>query len=54
MDGIWRAALDGDLAEVVKMVEEDPAQLNAKDLVGHTPLMPASAGGRVNGGALAS
>jgi uncharacterized protein len=40
MHGIWRAAFEGDLAEVVRLGEQDPTLINAKD-DNHTPLMRA-------------
>jgi uncharacterized protein len=50
MGDIWRAARGGNLAEVVRMVGEDPGRLNAKAPLWHldrTPLMFSSQGGRV-------
>ena len=48
MDPILRAALDGDLAEVQRLVEEDPARVNVTGgLFGRTPLLCASYKGHV-------
>jgi hypothetical protein len=50
MDGIWRAALMGDVREVERLVGEDPELLEAKDEDGvyvMTPLMLASMEGHV-------
>jgi ankyrin repeat protein len=45
--GIWRAAWDGDLAEVERLVGQDPGLLDARDVHGRTPLAWACDGGRV-------
>jgi ankyrin repeat protein len=46
--GIWKAARSGDLAEVERLVGQDPGLLNAGDAwVGWTPLILASRGGHV-------
>jgi hypothetical protein len=45
MEGIWRAAHDGDLAQVQRLVRRDPGLLNAKEMARYpprTPLMCAS------------
>jgi ankyrin repeat protein len=47
MDGIWRAASEGDLAEVERLVGHDQGLLNARDAHGQTPLMYASREGHV-------
>jgi ankyrin repeat protein len=47
MEGIWGAAEAGDLAEVQRLVGEDPGLLNAKGPYGSTPLMWASGRGRI-------
>jgi uncharacterized protein len=44
---IWRAAREGDQAEVERLVGEDPGLLNASDARGWTPLRLASAEGHV-------
>jgi uncharacterized protein len=44
---IWRAANEGDLAEVQRLVEQKPGLLDARDGVSRTPLMLASQGGAV-------
>ncbi len=46
MEAIHDAALDGRLAEVNRLLEEDPGLLNARGLNGHTPLMHAARRGR--------
>jgi hypothetical protein len=47
MEGIWRAAEAGGLAEVERLVGEDPGLLDARDRFDMTPLMLASRGGQV-------
>jgi ankyrin repeat protein len=47
MEGIWRAAKEGDLAEVERLVGQDPGLLNAGDRDGLTPLMHAATGAHV-------
>jgi hypothetical protein len=50
MGGIWRAAKNGDFAEVERLLGQDPGLLNAKEEEVHpsrTPLMGASARGHV-------
>jgi hypothetical protein len=39
----WRAASTGDLAEVERLVGQDPGLLDAGERTGQTPLMLASA-----------
>jgi hypothetical protein len=39
---IWDAAKAGDLAEVERLVGQDPGLVNAKDWRGYTPLLYAS------------
>jgi ankyrin repeat protein len=46
MGDIWKAAMDGDVGTLEFLVGQDPRLLEAPDL-GMTPLMYASAGGRV-------
>jgi uncharacterized protein len=46
-EGIFRAARDGDLAEVERLVGHDPGLLNAKDGHSQTPLILASFRGHV-------
>jgi uncharacterized protein len=45
--GIWRAAAGGDLAEVQRLVGQDPGLLQAKSPAGSTPLMRAAARGHL-------
>jgi hypothetical protein len=47
--GIWKAAYDGDLAEVQRLVREDPGLLTATEpqTLGFTPLLAASTMGHV-------
>jgi hypothetical protein len=47
LTGIWRDAYLGDLAEVERLVGQDPGLLNARDRLGMTPLMLASESGQV-------
>jgi ankyrin repeat protein len=47
VEGIWRAACDGDLAEVQRLVGQDPRLLDAKDGFLCTPLIRAAGGGHV-------
>jgi uncharacterized protein len=47
MDGIWLPAGEGDLAEVQRLVRQDPGLLEARDAGGATPLMWASQEGHV-------
>jgi uncharacterized protein len=47
MDGIWRAAKAGDLAEVERLVVHDPGLLDARDGWGMPPLVHASWKGHV-------
>jgi ankyrin repeat protein len=47
MDGIWRTAREGDLAEIERLVGHDPGLLDAKDGAGMTPLMWASREGHM-------
>jgi ankyrin repeat protein len=47
MEGIWRAAGTGDLAEVQRLAGLDPGLLQAKDAFAYTPLTRASARGHV-------
>jgi ankyrin repeat protein len=47
MEGIWRVAEAGDLAEVQRLVGQDPGLLDAKSDNGSTPLCWASWRGRV-------
>jgi ankyrin repeat protein len=42
MEGIWRAAGEGDVLEVERLVGQDPGLLDAKDNRGRTPLILAS------------
>jgi uncharacterized protein len=44
---VWHAAMEGDLAEVQRLVGEDARLLNAKDRQAWTPLMLASREGHV-------
>jgi ankyrin repeat protein len=44
---ICQAARDGDLAEVQRLIGQNPALLNSKLRGGRTPLMLASEGGHV-------
>jgi hypothetical protein len=55
MANIWKAAASGDLAEVKRLVGQEPGLLNAQEywILGGTPLMSASKKGHV-GGALAA
>jgi hypothetical protein len=50
---IWGAAKAGDLAEVQRLVGQDPRLLNAKDPMRATPLMRAAREGPRGGGAVA-
>jgi hypothetical protein len=50
MDGIWRAAEAGDLAEVQRLIAQDPSRLNAEcrywgPYFGTTPLTSAARAG---------
>jgi ankyrin repeat protein len=47
MEGIWRAASKGDLAEVERFEGQDPGRLDARDDDYRTPLMWASREGHV-------
>jgi uncharacterized protein len=47
MGDIWRAAREGDVGEVERLVGQDPGLLNAKNVGGRTPLIAASAEGHV-------
>jgi ankyrin repeat protein len=47
MDDIWRAAREGDLGEVERLVGQDPGLLDARNVYDKTPLMYASDGGHV-------
>jgi ankyrin repeat protein len=47
MEGIWEAAKAGDLAEVERLVDQDPGLLNGKNRSGMTPLTCASQWGHV-------
>jgi ankyrin repeat protein len=47
MAGIWGAAEAGDLAEVQRLVGQDPGLLSARDSYEWTPLMRAASEGRV-------
>jgi ankyrin repeat protein len=47
MDDIWEAAGAGDLAEVQRLVGQDPGLLHSGDANGRTPLMHASREGHV-------
>jgi ankyrin repeat protein len=46
-DGIWRAAREGDVGEVERLVGQDPGLLDATDRCGWTPLLRASREGHV-------
>jgi ankyrin repeat protein len=45
--GVWLAALRGDVGEVERLVGEDPGLLEAKDEEGMTPLLRASSAGQL-------
>jgi uncharacterized protein len=47
MEGIWKAARDGDLAEVQRLVGHDPGLLTARDVLRGTPWIVASVCGHV-------
>jgi uncharacterized protein len=47
LEGIWRAAKKGDLAEVERLVGQDPGLLDAGDAYCRTPLVLASEQGHV-------
>jgi ankyrin repeat protein len=47
MAWVWTPAEAGDLAEVQRLVGEDPGLLNARDNRSLTPLMCAASKGRV-------
>jgi ankyrin repeat protein len=47
MTSIWRASNEGNLAEVERLVGQDPGLLNAGGRHGHTPLILASERGHV-------
>jgi uncharacterized protein len=47
MNGLWGAAEAGDLAEVQRLIGEDPSLLNDRDYYNRTPLMLAAGNGHM-------